>query len=324
MALSFSVCDYLDKRVGAGEGGMSNRTQHGFGISRRRVIAAGLTTAALGGGQAQWAAAATNFNPDDPASVLRTVFRMRGSEDGRIAMGWLKARRFGVVDAEVTPLFGMVTGTFGRYRVLGDGSIVSTSFELAFYTDLDSGEVLETFTMPYTGKTITVPRLLLGPSKSTTRPVFHELIKTGYDAERTDSETAMRPVGSTRFERWLGPVTVKSSDIWITEASSATLIPADPTAGKVVYSESVTSKGAYADVINPDLVNIPSDLSYTGITSWRPWMQMGDYPGHTTSHGIGGRVFDVDGLPADYRAMAERYYPAEIADPGAVLAKVGA
>ena len=116
--------------------------------------------------------------------MLRTVFRMRGSEDGRIAMGWLQARRYGVVNAQITPLFGMVTGTFARHRVLDDGSIENTSFELAFYTDLDSGEVLDTVTMPYTGQTVEVPRLLLGPSKSRTRPVFHELTETRDREER--------------------------------------------------------------------------------------------------------------------------------------------
>jgi len=296
---------------------MKQSTNHGMRLSRRHIMAAGLTTALLG--RSRMAAAAAPFDPNDPASVLRTAFRMRGIEDGRITMGWLKARRFGVVDAEITPLFGMVTGTFGRYRILDDGSIVNASFELAFYTDLETGDVLETFTMPYTGKTVSVPRLMLGPSKGTTRPVFHELIETGYDAERTESETAMRPVGSTRFERWLGPVTVKDDNIWITQASSATLIPADPNANKVVYSESVTSQADYADAINPNLVTIPSALSYTGITSWRPWMEMEDHSGHTTSHGFGGKTFDVDGLPDDYRAMAERYYPDAIANPGAVL-----
>ncbi len=303
---------------------MSTDKGHGVFVSRRQVVAAGLTTALLGGGSTMAnATGSARFDPNDAASVLRTVFRMRGSEDGRIAMGWLKARRYGVVDAEITPLFGMVTGTFSRYRPLADGSIVSTSFELAFYTDLDSGEVLDTFTMPYTGKTVEVPRLMLGPSISTTRAVFHELTETGPSGERTDSEIAMRPLGSTRLERWLGPITVKDGNVWITQAYSAKLVPGDPKLDKVIYSESVTSQAAHADVLNPDLVTIPSTLSYTGITSWRPWMQMGDHPGQTTSHGVGGKAFDADDLPDDYRAMAERYYPAALNDPGAVLERAG-
>lgn len=293
-------------------------------IPRRQFIEAGMGAAVLSGigMPARAATDAPPFDPKDPASVLRTLFRMRASEDGRITMGWLKARRYGVVDAEITPLFGMVTGTFARHRVLADGSIENTSFELAFYTDLDTGEVLDTLTMPYTGQTVEVPRLLLGPSKSRIRPAFHELTEMTDREERTASAAAMRPVGSTRLERWLGPVAVHDDKIWITEASSASRVPADPEAPSVVYSESVTSQAAYADVMNPALASVPSTLSYTGVTSWRPWMQMGDHPGHTTSSGFGSKAFAVDELPDDYRAMAERFYPEALANPGAVLERI--
>jgi hypothetical protein len=167
---------------------MSRPSDTSFSRTRRRILAAGVGAAALGSGQltTRPAAAATPFDSTDPASVLRTVSRMRGSEDGRITMGWLKARRFGVIDAELTPLMGMVTGTFSRYRLLEDGSTTGTSFELAFYTDLESGEVLDTLTMPYTGKTVKVPRLLLGPSRGTKRPVFHEVEVMRDEEERTE------------------------------------------------------------------------------------------------------------------------------------------
>ena len=285
------------------------------------MLSAGVSIAALGTARVlnNSAVAGTTFSTDDPVSVLNTVTRMRGAVDGRITMGWLKARRFGVIDAELTPLLGMITGTFSRYEILDNGSVMSTSFELAFYTDLESGEVLETLTIPYTGKTVTVPRLLLGPSRNITRPTFHEVIEMRDDEEQTDSATAMRPPGSTRFERWLGPVSVTADELWITQSSSAVRIPADPKARKIVYSEAVTSKAAYDEAMNPDLSTIPASLSYTGVSSWRPWMQMGDHPGHTTAHGVGGKVFRVDDLPEDYRALAERFYPEAIADPGAML-----
>lgn len=304
---------------------MTNESRFTKDMGRRQALTVGasaLATASIAP-LANIAVAAGHFDVSDPASVLRTLHRMRGSEDGRIAMGWLKGQRFGVVDGEITPLMGMVTGTFARHKVLGDGAIELSSFELAFYTDFQTGELIDTLTIPYTGKTVEVPRLLLGPNKSTIRPVFHELTEMGGEVDRTDSETAMRPVGSTRFERWLGPVTVKDNNVWITEASSAKLIPADPEADKVIYSESVTYNADYEDVINPDLPTITSTLSYTGITSWRPWMQMGEQPGHTTSHALGSKSFDIEGLPDEYRAMAEKHYPDAIKDPAAILDKLG-
>lgn len=290
-------------------------------LTRRNVIKAGITSSLLGPAllAPQQVSGKDAIDVNDPASVLLTVSRMRGSLDGRITMGWLKARRYGVIDAELTPLLGMVTGTFARHKLLENGAIETHSFELAFYTDLDTGEVLDTLTMPYTGKTVKVPRLLLGPSRGITRPKFHEVIETFDEEERTESEEAMRPPGSTRFERWLGPVEKKDDDLWITQASTAVRIPADAQARKIVYSESVTSQARYSDAIQPGLGTIPATLSYTGVSSWRPWMEMSDHPGHTTSHGIGGKTFDVDELPDDYRAMAERFYPKALADPGSIL-----
>ncbi|MEQ9111159.1 MAG: DUF1838 family protein [Rhodospirillaceae bacterium] len=293
-------------------------------LSRRNVLAgvAGVaaTHVAL---QSRTGQAAEHFDPKDPVQVLRTLHRMRGSEDGRIAMGWLKGQRFGVVDAEIVPLMGMVTGTFARHKVLEDGSIELTSFELAFYTDFETGELIDTLKIPYTGKTVEVPKLKLGPSRSVVKPEFYSLREVGGETQRTASDDAMRPTGSMRFEHWLGPVTVKDGHVWITEASSAKVVPADPQASSVIYSEAVTYKGNEADVNNPDLPTLDSTLSYTGITSWRPWMEMGDHPGHTTSHALGSKSYDLDGLPDDYREMAEKHYPEAIANPGAILDQLG-
>lgn len=302
---------------------MKIRLQSSPLTTRRQFLAQSTVAATAGYGIFGLSAALStmHFDPTDPASVLRTLHKMRGDEDGRITMGWLKGRRYGVVDGEIMPLIGMVTGTFARHKVLDDGSINLTSFELAFYTDFETGELLDRFTMPYTGISVEVPRLLLGPSNSIIKPSFHAVTEINAETPEIDdtSESAMRPIGSTKFERWLGPVTIKDGNVWITEASSATLIPANPEDRKVVYSESVTYKGKEDDVVNPNLSSIKSTLSYTGITSWRPWMQMGDHPGHTTSHALGSKTYNVNGLPSDYREMAERYYPEALADPGAIL-----
>lgn len=301
---------------------MTSNTSNSLNRRHALSLGAGIVATAVSA-PSQSIAASGTFDSSDPVNVLRTLHRMRGSEDGRIAMGWLKGQRYGVVEGEIIPLMGMVTGTFARHQVQDDGSVVLSSFELAFYTDLQTGDVLDTLTIPYTGKTVEVPRLMLGPSQSTIRPVFHELTEVGGEAERTDSDTAMRPMGSMRIERWLGPVTVKDNNVWITEASSARVVPADPEAEKVVYSESVTYNADLEDVINPDIPTISSTLSYTGITTWRPWMQMGEHPGHTTSHALGSKSYDLDGLPDDYRGMAEKYYPDAIRDPAAILDKLG-
>ena len=49
---------------------------------------------------------------------------------------------------------------------------------------------------------------------------------------------------------------------------------------------------------------------------------MGDTPGHTTSHAIGGKAFSPDDLLADYADYCKRFYPDEFGDPDAVLAQI--
>ena len=55
------------------------------------------------------------------------------------------------------------------------------------------------------------------------------------------------------------------------------------------------------------------------MTSFRPWMQVGDLPGHTFSNGYGGRVRSVQELPAEYRDYVQQVHPDALADPEALL-----
>ena len=104
---------------------MTNDSQFTLNIGRRQALnfsVSALATASIAP-LANTAVASGYFESSDPVSVLRTLHRMRGSEDGRIAMGWLKGQRYGVVDGEITPLMGMVTGTFARHKVRDDGAV---------------------------------------------------------------------------------------------------------------------------------------------------------------------------------------------------------
>ena len=55
------------------------------------------------------------------------------------------------------------------------------------------------------------------------------------------------------------------------------------------------------------------------MTSWRPWMEMGDIPGHTFSNGFGRRAASIEDLPADYREYVNRVHPDVLRDPAALL-----
>ena len=50
------------------------------------------------------------------SEALRRFIKMSGALDDRLVIGFVSGRYNGVVDSELTPLFGVFAATFSRYR----------------------------------------------------------------------------------------------------------------------------------------------------------------------------------------------------------------
>ena len=90
------------------------------------------------------------------------------------------------------------------------------------------------------------------------------------------------------------------------------------------YRETTVWSVPKAQVLDRQRQHVASDVNYSAMTSWRPWMEMGDIPGHTISNGFGGRAWRVEDLPADYREFLRRTHPDVLSDPAALLASYSA
>jgi hypothetical protein len=101
---------------------------------------------------------------ETPAGRLRAFMLMRGALDDRLVIGFVSGRYYGVVDDEMKPLYGVVAATFGRYRPRADGGYDGASYEIPFFTDLETGAPLERWLNPYTGETVAVPQTALPPA----------------------------------------------------------------------------------------------------------------------------------------------------------------
>ena len=89
---------------------------------------------------------------------------MRGALDDRLVMGFISGRYYGVVEEELRPLYGLVGATFARYRPRPDGGYDGATYEIPFFTDLATGEVMERWRNPYTGEEVGVPQSGYPPS----------------------------------------------------------------------------------------------------------------------------------------------------------------
>jgi hypothetical protein len=277
---------------------------HGPEINRRRLmqclLLAGLPTPLV---------LADNPADDltDPDRLLTAFMRLSGSLDDRLIIWWMDGMRYGVVDAHAKLLFGMKVGMFQRFFREPDGSFRSAMFELTYYTDLATGELLEAFANPYTGETNKVQHVRLGPeirfmtSAGITRPV-NPMVKA--------------------YASQLGPAVIHDDDVWIPLDVEATIEFPKPTAPSIVLNHYTTIHGRLDDALNPALDSAPCELNFQNVLKWEPFFRMNDHPGHMMSRAAGRKLESVDELPADYIAMAERMHGKYIADPVAILDKL--
>lgn len=274
-------------------------------IARREVLAGMLVAGAAGTLPARLLAAEPALDVASPEGRLRSFMMMRCALDEELTTNWVQASYFGVVGDEMTPLFGVSSAVFSRTRRLADGSYRSVSFELAWFTDPVTGKAMETFRNPYTNQDCTVPSGGFQPSAA----VF------GRDL----SFSLPKPIPGLTIEHSVLPFVVRGDDVWVSEQMrSAAVIPG--AAKPFRYSDNSVLHARKSDLMKPGATRVTSEVSYTNVVSWRPWLGMGDRPGHLTASGVGSQNAHPDSLPPAWLEATAARKPEVLKDPAAILA----
>lgn len=243
---------------------------------------------------------------DDPDGLLQAFQRLSGSFDDRLIIWWMSGTRYGVVSARATALYGMQVGMFHRNYQQPDGSFKSAFFELTYYTDLVTGQLLEEYDNPYTGKTNRVRHVRLGPE-------IRHLSTGGLRAEENEMIRDYRTS--------MGPPVINGDRLWIPSSVEATIKFPKPTAPEILLNIYTTVQGSLAEALDPSIVSADCTFEFHNVLKWEPWMQMGDHPGHLMSTASGRKLEAVEDLPASYREMANLVHPKYMGDPIAALKK---
>ncbi len=66
-----------------------------------------------------------------------------------------------------------------------------------------------------------------------------------------------------------------------------------------------------ADINNPDMANVPAEISWTRIGPWLPWMKMGQRPGNMVYQCSGFKINgdEYDSMPAPFREYIQKHHP---------------
>ena len=276
--------------------------------SRRSTLGFGALALGMPGliAPAHAQSAGKSLDLKNKSDFLTALQKMRGSLDERICMGYVKGLYYGVVDDRITPLYGVLGGTFSRYKKLPDGNFEGRTFEVAYFTDWETGGLLENFKNPYTGETVTVPQTRMGPSTIT---ITADGLKIG--------SAAGEARGMSISNRFL-PARVVNNDVWIVEESKVGTAP-DFKGPKFSFNEVTTYQTTLAELNDPKLMQTATHVHFNGVVSWRPWLKMGDRPGHLLGNAAGRRLAKMTDYPAEYQEWTKKYHADVWADPGAIL-----
>ena len=281
--------------------------------SRRDVLmgAAGIgSAAALGvaGGPAP-AAAATPVRFDDPEWNRDAFARLQGNMDfGKVKHGWYGGTVCGVRDGEaVRPLMGFEGFSSTRLIDNGDGSYQKLLRETVYYKDLATGEVLETYTNPYTNEEVRVVPVANDP--------FNIVIEKYYP--KGPSYGGLRETEEERRPMLL-PWKITSADT-VTLATDihlyypSALQPDEwprESAGKFVRVSEMFRYVIRKEYLEDESkTSIEYSGSWSRVNPWLPWMLMGQAPGHVFYMGTMGGYDTLDMLSPEVRRYAEKHHP---------------
>ena len=184
---------------------------------------------------------------------------------------------------------------------------------------MQTGAVIDKLTMPITGQTVDVPLYRAGPSHSDITARF-DLSRDFSMKQETRDGDSFFVSGRSVSEGFLSQPQRRGDDFLIRQDVNTRVFTAEDAPPGFFYREWTITRGSWSALADPDLALVPCELAYSANSAFRPWMNMGDTPGHTVQNGMGGRVESVDQLPAELQRLLPIYFPDLVKDPRAALA----
>ena len=217
--------------------------------------------------------------------ALAQFIKIRGALDDRMVIGCVSGQYNGVVDGQTTPLFGVVSAVFSKYR-MQSGGYALIEFEEAYYTDLATGKVLKDLKNPYTNETVVVPTYD-GP---TDRLLVTEKLQFQSDA---------KPSPNVKTQHFAEGPAITGDDIVFVERVSVSVAAA---AGRPAfnYVDHTKLRAKVTDVASSKIKMAGSQTHFEATCSWRPWLNMGDRPGYMTASGEGRFGVEFADLPQNW------------------------
>ncbi len=221
--------------------------------------------------------------------------------DGGIAIRWTHGVLSAIIEQETTPLMGISQQVFSRHRRNENGSFDAVYMEFVFFTDLETGDVMEQWENPYTGRTVTVPAQVLGPSR----------FKIPLTLTVINEPFAMEGIVNTH---WLEPLPSAGGDVMFNERIDSYVPPMTEGGAPLKFHEVFAFRADAGLLMDTTSSHVPATVDKVNIISWRPWMDMAEVDGVTMSRGAGRVIANYDELPSDLAQNNQIHFPDIVAE----------
>ena len=248
------------------------------------------------------AAASVSLSEEEQGWYRRLVYS--GVDDEVI---WsILGVKYGREGNSLTPLWNTNTIGFSRISYPEQGGYRVDTLEVVFYTDLLSGERLESWRNPYTSREVEV--IVPAP-----------VAVTSYHSEVGPSERTAP--GGIRIAESIEPPRTIGGDTWVQVEKRVAVAP-DPAEAPIFSSiEFVDYRGRTAD-LRSSAPRVDSTLHLEIVSDWLPWMEMDGRSGGLYTRAQGTKLFTFGDVPKPSRQLLERHYPAIARDPFGHISRV--
>jgi hypothetical protein len=230
-------------------------------------------------------------NPRDVALIFR---KLAFSLDAAPGYWWLKGRRYALIESRLIPLWDMHVGTAFRAASTADPDVYAvTLISVSFYTDLLTGDFIDTLVNPLTGRRVRVS--YFPPRAATVR--FNP-------AGQMD---AGLPQAGLEGDGSVGPAWIEGDQVWV-QGDHILWRDAAPGLPAVRVNDLTTYAGDLGQVADPGIASAAASQAFSDLNTWPAWLEMGDKAGSYYSRAFGRKVASYDRMPARFRElMADRH-----------------
>ncbi len=268
------------------------------------ALAAGLGLPGTPPAAAEGAPSDGALNLTSPEDNLRAYVKLRGSLVAQTVLKWSRGTLFCLIPGQTPrPLLGYQTLVRAFWEPAPAG-FQYRYYNLGFFSDLDTGAAVDVFENPYTGRKVRPMTLRDGPAGAVYTSRGLQMPGQSF------AELADRPP-------FILPWVVSGDDIWVSfgfggERDSPLTPDEWPLAstGERLHSYTqVTYQGRVSELQDSAVNSVAYRFISLGITSWLPWLLMGQRPGFLLWHSMGRKISSLDETSPVLRAFLAARFP---------------